>query len=94
MNRDRLFNRCRSSCAEWLPSHLRDQKLSVFLREEFRAPAGVRKSPRKEPAGHRRWLWGFRISAAVGDGATAFGKVWGECGQTASLRLRVVLSGR
>ena len=29
------------------------QKLLVRSREEFRAPAGVRKSPRKEPAGHR-----------------------------------------
>jgi hypothetical protein len=69
-------------------------KPQVRCREEFRAPAGVRNSPRKEPAGHRRWLWGFRISADVGDGATAVGKLWGECGQTASLRLRAVLSGR
>ncbi|SIT56173.1 hypothetical protein BQ8794_260029 [Mesorhizobium prunaredense] len=60
------------------------RKLSVGIREEFRAPAGVRKSPRKEPAGHRRWLWGFRISADVGDGATAVEELWGECGQTAS----------
>jgi hypothetical protein len=33
------------------------------VREEFRAPAGVRKSPRNEPAGLGRWLWGFRFSA-------------------------------
>ncbi|MER9664633.1 hypothetical protein, partial [Mesorhizobium sp. M0159] len=36
----------------------------------------------------------FRISADVGDGVTAVGKRWGECGPTASLRLRAVLSGR
>ncbi len=73
---------------------IRHQNRTVWFREEFRAPAGVRKSPRKEPAGHRRWLWGFRFSADVGDGATGVGKFWGECGQTASLRLHAVLSGR
>ena len=62
--------------------------------EEFRAPAGVRKSPRKEPAGHSRWLWGFRFAADVGDGATAAGKRGDGCGQAASLRIRAVLSAR
>ena len=57
---------------------------TVRNREEFRAPAGVRKSPRKEPAGHRRGLWGFPFSADVGDGATAFGKGRDGCGRTAS----------
>ncbi len=80
--------------AERLLSFFGRQKPPFRCREEFRAPAGVRKSPRKEPAGHRRWLWGFRFSADVGDGATAAAKLWGECGQTASLRLRAVLSGR
>lgn len=32
---------------------------TVRNREEFRAPAGVRKSPRKEPAGHRRISMGI-----------------------------------
>ena len=35
-------------------------------REEFRAPAGVRKSPRHEPAGPVRWLWGFRFPVGLG----------------------------
>jgi hypothetical protein len=34
-------------------------KRTVCSREEFRAPAGVRKSPRNEPAGHRRSAMGF-----------------------------------
>ncbi len=29
------------------------------LREEFRAPAGVRKSPKQEPAGRMRWSMGI-----------------------------------
>ncbi|MER9977405.1 hypothetical protein, partial [Mesorhizobium sp. M0085] len=40
-------------------AYFRIRKRSGGHREEFRAPAGVRKSPRKEPAGHSRWLWGF-----------------------------------
>ena len=67
---------------------------TVRNREEFRAPAGVRKSPRKEPAGHRRGLWGFPFSADVGDGATAAGKRGDGCGQTASLRRRAMLLAR
>ncbi len=31
-------------------------------REEFRAPAGVRKSPKNEPAGRRRCVMGISIS--------------------------------
>jgi hypothetical protein len=31
------------------------------IREEFRAPRGVRKSPRNEPAGHRRWSMGISV---------------------------------
>lgn len=30
------------------------QKRTVRCREEFRAPTGVRKSPKNEPAGHER----------------------------------------
>ena len=63
----------------------------VRFREEFRAPAGVRKSPRKEPAGHSRWLWGFRSAADVVDGVTAAGKRGGGCGQATSLLLCAVL---
>lgn len=38
----------------------------------------------QEPAGHERWLWGFRISAGVGDGSTAVGKRGDGCRRTAS----------
>jgi hypothetical protein len=31
------------------------------LREGFRTPLGVRKSPKNEPAGHELLLWGFVI---------------------------------
>ena len=37
------------------------QKLPVRFREEFRAPRGVRKSPRNEPAGRRRWSMGISV---------------------------------
>lgn len=47
---------------------------TVRSRDEFRAPAGVRKSPRKEPTGHSQRLWIFRSVADVGDGAAADGK--------------------
>src|SRR5260370_27808841 len=36
---------------------------SFCNREEFRAPAGVRKSPRNEPAGRKGGLWGFQFLA-------------------------------
>lgn len=77
-----------------LVMQIRSPKLPVCSREEFRAPAGVRKSPRKEPASHRQRLWGFRYSAGVGDGATAAGKHRDGCGRTASLSLRAILSAR
>jgi hypothetical protein len=67
-------------------------KLPFRTREEFRAPAGVRKSPRKEPAGHERRLWGLPFSAGVSDDATAVGKRGDGCGQSVSLRLRAALS--
>ena len=60
----------------------------------FGRPAGVRKSPRKEPAGHRRWLWGFRSAADVGNCATAPGKRGDGCGQAASLCLSAMLAAR
>src|SRR5690606_37129230 len=53
--------------------------------EGFRVPAGVRKPPMLEPAGHSRWLWGFRAAADVGDGATAAGMRRDGSGEAASL---------
>lgn len=47
---------------EYIAWRLSDEfawKRTVSAREEFRVPAGVRKSPRKEPADHGRWLWEF-----------------------------------
>ena len=43
------------------------QEQTGSFREEFRAPAGVRKSPRKEPAGHRRGYgdFGFRLMSGM-----------------------------
>lgn len=38
---------------------LRTRKQPVRSREEFRAPTGVRKSPKNEPAGHVRCAMGF-----------------------------------
>ena len=51
-------------------SHIAEQD-DVHNDEGFRVPAGVRKPPMQEPAGHSRSLWGFRFSADVGDGVTA-----------------------
>jgi hypothetical protein len=46
-------------------------------REEFQAPAGVRKSPKNEPAGSRVELWEFEDFAGLGvcggTGAAPFG---------------------
>lgn len=70
------------------------QRRTVGYREEFRAPAGVRKSPRKEPAGHSRWLWGFRSAADVGDGWGVAREGRDGCRQAASLRLHGVWPAR
>ena len=43
-------------------------------REEFRAPLGVRKSPRNEPAGADDGLWVFLFSAERGEVTTGSGK--------------------
>jgi hypothetical protein len=40
-------------------------------RGEFRAPFGVRKSPRNEPAVQRLWLWGFGIFGKHGGAGLA-----------------------
>jgi hypothetical protein len=55
-------------------------------REEFRAPAGVRKSPRNEPAGGKEGLWGFRFLAGPGAGARVGGARIGGHRQAASSR--------
>lgn len=60
--------------ALWLLFFVYVLKQSDRRREEFRAPAGVRKSPRKEPADHRLMLWRFRFSADVRGGETAANK--------------------
>ncbi len=65
---------------------------TVRLREEFRAPAGVRKSPRKEPADYRLMLWRFRFSAEARGGETATRKLFDGYRQVASLRLRAALT--
>jgi predicted ATPase len=39
----------------------RTEERTFRSREEFRAPLGVRKSPRKEPAGCRRWSMGISV---------------------------------
>jgi len=47
-------------------------KQPVRSREEFRTPLGVRKSPKNEPAGRWRSVWGFRVWATperLGSGA-------------------------
>ena len=44
----------------------------------------------QEPAGHSRWLWGFRSAVDVGDGATAAGLRGDGCEEAASLCLRAV----
>lgn len=36
---------------------------TVRSRDEFRTPLGVRKSPKDEPAGRWRSVWGFRVWA-------------------------------
>lgn len=54
--------------------------------EGFRVPAGVRKPLMQEPAGHSRWLWGFRSAADVGVSATDAGKRGRGCRPGASLR--------
>ena len=43
---------------------------SAFVKS-FRASAGIRKAPRKGPAGHGGKYGGFRLTAGGGDGATA-----------------------
>lgn len=43
---------------------------TVCYREGFRTPLGVRKSPRNEPAGRQRSVWGFRSLAGLGASAT------------------------
>jgi hypothetical protein len=53
--------RLQSHLGECLLSLFGCHELSVRFREEFRAPAGVRKSPRKEPAGHRSMAMGISI---------------------------------
>ena len=45
--------------AERQLSAIRSRKRTDGCREEFRAPAGVRKSPRKEPAAHRAMSMGI-----------------------------------
>jgi hypothetical protein len=40
---------------------LKGDRLHFRFREEFRAPAGVRKSPRNDPRVTGRRLWGFRF---------------------------------
>jgi hypothetical protein len=51
-------------------------------REEFRAPAGVRKSPRKEPADHSRRLWRFQSAAHVRGRRIATGSGMRDAGRS------------
>ena len=44
---------------------------TVQYRGEFRAPLGVRKSPRNEPAGQMLWLWGFEVFGKHGGAGLA-----------------------
>jgi hypothetical protein len=49
------------------PLFARDHpKPSVCIREEFRTPLGVGKSPRNEPAVCRAGLWGFDVLVVPG----------------------------
>ncbi len=51
----------------------------VRFRGEFRAPLGVRKSPRNESAVQGRWLWGFRVFGKHGGAGLAPGggfRIW------------------
>jgi hypothetical protein len=65
------------SCAN-VRSGIKDRyKQTVSLREEFRTPLGVRKSPKNEPAGCRVGLWGFD-DLAVQERAVA--AAWGLSG--------------
>lgn len=86
--------------AIWLIRHMTNNQrlLSVSFElfgsgqvgEGFRVPAGVRKPLMQEPAGHSRWLWGFRSATDVGDGVTAALKRGGGCGGGPLLCLRAV----
>jgi hypothetical protein len=51
---------------ERLLSLLIAPKLPFRLREEFRTPTGVRKSPKNEPAGRMGELWRFEDFAGYG----------------------------
>lgn len=62
--------------------------------EGFRVPAGVRKPLMQEPAGHSRWLWGFRSVADVGAGKIRAGKCGNRGRLVALLRGCSVLSTR
>jgi hypothetical protein len=55
-----------ASCAVVCLSQLHYQKQPFRFREEFRAPLGVRKSPRNEPAGHKGRSMGISV----------FGRAW------------------
>src|ERR1700686_4849 len=46
----------RSACPKW----------TISFRDEFRTPLGVRKSPKNEPAGGWRAVWGFRVWTTPG----------------------------
>lgn len=81
----------RALLRQCLLSGIREDSLSDRNGEGFRVPPGVRKPLMQEPAGHSRWLWGFRISAYVVDGTTAVGKHAGACGQAGSFHLRAVM---
>ena len=66
----------------------------VRVREEFRAPAGVRKSPRKEPADHRLMLWRFRFTADACGGEPAARKWIDGYREVAAFQIRAALTGR
>lgn len=70
------------------------QKRTRGYREEFRAPAGVRKSPRKEPADPRLMLWRFRFSADACGGEPAARKWIDGYGKAALFCTRAALTAR
>jgi len=70
-------------------------KRTVHIREEFRTPLGVRKSPKNEPAGRWRLVWGFRVWATperlgLGAGSRTLAERVGASEGSTSRRLDLV----